>query len=217
MKNKDVLIIGAGIEGTKKVKLLANYDCNIIIISEQFSQEIINYKKKYNLKLINKKIENISILDAFNSISMIFATTDDKYLNQEIIKWAKDNKILSYSTDNPPISDFAFMSIINIENLVEIGISTGGKSPLMNIILKKKLEKEIKNIIGADDITNIKIQEFARTHAKNYIEKPKDRKDFLYSLINNSEIQELINKNNIDKVKERIINILEKLEDNRGR
>ncbi|MGN6349615.1 MAG: hypothetical protein ACTHLL_07700, partial [Candidatus Nitrosocosmicus sp.] len=62
-----------------------------------------------------------------------------------------------------------------------------------------------------------KIQEFARLYAKKYIEKPSDRKDFLHSLINNTEIQELIEKNNIDKVKERIINILEKLEVNRGR
>ena len=34
---------------------------------------------------------------------------------------------------------------------------------------------------------------------------------------NADEIQELLNKNNIDKVKERIINILDKLENNKGR
>ena len=42
-------------------------------------------------------------------------------------------------------------------------------------------------------------------------------KIFYTVLINNPEIQELINKNNIDKVKERIINTLDKLEDNKGR
>jgi precorrin-2 dehydrogenase/sirohydrochlorin ferrochelatase len=148
---------------------------------------------------------------------MVFATTNNKSLNYKVLGWAKDNNILTYSTDNPILSDFAFMSIIDIENLVKIGISTSGKSPLMNKILKNKIEKNIKNIIVKDDINNIIIQEFARQYVKKYIEKPSDRKDFLHSLINNPEIQELISKNNIDKVKERIINTLERLEDNRGR
>ncbi len=109
------------------------------------------------------------------------------------------------------------MSIISIDELIQIAISTSGKSPIMNKIIKNKIENTIKNIIGKNDIDNIKIQEFARVYAKKHIENPKERKDFLYSLINNSEIQELINKNNIDKVKERIIKILDKLEDNKGR
>jgi precorrin-2 dehydrogenase/sirohydrochlorin ferrochelatase len=87
----------------------------------------------------------------------------------------------------------------------------------MTKIIKEKVEKNIKNIIGKNDIDNIKTQEFARMYAKRYIEESTERKDFLYNILNNSEIQDLINKNNIDKVKERIINILEKLEDNKGR
>jgi precorrin-2 dehydrogenase/sirohydrochlorin ferrochelatase len=87
----------------------------------------------------------------------------------------------------------------------------------MTKIIKDKVEKNIKNIIGKNDIDNIKIQEFARRYAKRYIERSTERKDFLYGILNNSEIQELISKNNIDKVKERIINTLENLEDNKGR
>jgi precorrin-2 dehydrogenase/sirohydrochlorin ferrochelatase len=39
----------------------------------------------------------------------------------------------------------------------------------------------------------------------------------LCSVVEDQEIQELIAKNNIDKVKERIINTLDKWEDNRSR
>jgi precorrin-2 dehydrogenase / sirohydrochlorin ferrochelatase len=217
LKNKNILVIGGGIEGTKKVKLLTTYKCNITIISKEFNNDILDYEKKYNLKLIQKNIEEIGILDEFNDIFMIFATTNDKCLNLKIINWAKNAKILTYSTDDHEKSDFALMSIISIDELIQIAISTSGKSPIMNKIIKNKVENTIKNIIGKSDIDNIKIQEFARAYAKKHIENPKERKDFLYSLINNSEIQELINKNNIDKVKERIIKILDKLEDNKGR
>jgi precorrin-2 dehydrogenase / sirohydrochlorin ferrochelatase len=217
LKNKNILVIGGGIEGTKKVKLLTTYKCNITIISKEFNNDILDYEKKYNLKLIQKNIEETDILDEFNDIFMIFATTNDKCLNLKIINWAKNAKILTYSTDDHEKSDFALMSIISIDELIQIAISTSGKSPIMNKIIKNKVENTIKNIIGKSDIDNIKIQEFARVYAKKHIENPKERKDFLYSLINNSEIQELINKNNIDKVKERIIKILDKLEDNKGR
>ena len=211
------MVIGAGIEGTKKIKLLLNQKCNLTIISEEFDQDILSYEKKYDLQLIQKKVEDINILNESDNLFMVFATTNNKYLNRQITRWAKNAKILAYSIDDYEKSDFALMSIINIDELIQIAISTSGKSPIMNKIIKLKIENVIKNIIGKNDIDNIKIQEFARIYAKKYIEKPNERKDFLYSLINNQEIQELLNKNSIDKVKERIINILDKLENNKGR
>jgi precorrin-2 dehydrogenase/sirohydrochlorin ferrochelatase len=217
IENKNILVVGAGIEGTKKVKSLVNHKCDITIISEEFNQDIDIYVKKYNVKIIKKRVENLKILDEFDNLFMIFAATNDNYLNRKITNWARSEGILSYSVDDPEKSDFAFMSLINIDETIQIAISTFGKSPLMTKIIKNKIENAIKNIIGKKDIDNIKIQEFARKHVKRYIEKPNDRRDFLYSLINNPELQELLNKNNIDKVKERIINILDKLEDNKGR
>jgi precorrin-2 dehydrogenase / sirohydrochlorin ferrochelatase len=217
LENKNVLVIGAGIEGAKKIKLLLNQKCNLTIISEEFDQDILCYEKKYDLQLIQKKVEDINILNEFENLFMVFATTNNKYLNQQITRWAKNAKILAYSIDDFEKSDFAFMSIINIDEIIQIAISTSGKSPIMNKIIKHRIENVIKNIIGKNDIDNIKIQEFARIYAKKYIEKPNERKDFLYGLINNQEIIELLNKDNIDKVKERIINIIDKLENNKGR
>ena len=141
IKDRNVLVIGAGIEGTKKVKSLTNYKCNIIIISEVFNQVIFNYEKKYKLQLIQKKIEDISILNEFNNLFMIFATTNDKSLNKKITNWATNAKILTYSTDDPGKSDIAFMSIINIAESIQIAISTSGKSPIMNKVIKNKIEK----------------------------------------------------------------------------
>lgn len=217
LENKNVLVIGAGIEVLKKIKLLLNQKCNLTIISEEFHQDILCYEKKYDLQLIQKKVEDTNILNEFENLFMVFATTNNKYLNQQITRWAKNAKILAYSIDDFEKSDFAFMSIINIDELIQIAISTSGKSPIMNKIIKHRIENVIKNIIGKNDIDNIKIQEFARIYAKKYIEKPNERKDFLYSLINNQEILELLNKDSIDKVKERIINIIDKLENNKGR
>ena len=217
IENKNVLVIGAGIEGSKKIRLLADHKCNITVISENIGPDVTNYKKKHGIKIITKKITDVDILNEFDDVFIIFAVTNDKHLNRKITTWARQRKILTYSVDDSQQSDFGFLSIIDIEESIQIAISTLGKSPVMAKIIRGKIEDAIKNIIVKSDIDNIKIQAFAREQAKKYIENPKERKDFLRSLINNPEIQGLINKNNIDKVKERIINTLDKLEDNNGR
>lgn len=217
IENKKVLVIGAGIEGSKKIRLLGDHKCSITVISENIGPDIINYKKKHGIKIITKKITDVDILNEFDDVFIIFAVTNDKHLNRKITTWARQRKILTYSVDDSQQSDFGFLSIIDIEESIQIAISTLGKSPVMAKIIRGKIEDAIKNIIVKSDIDNIKIQAFAREQAKKYIENPKERKDFLRSLINNPEIQGLISKNNIDKVKERIINTLDKLEDNNGR
>jgi precorrin-2 dehydrogenase/sirohydrochlorin ferrochelatase len=216
-QSKNVLVIGAGIEGTKKVKALCGHNCNITVVSENINQDIINYKKKFNIKIIKEKVEDVGVLNDFDKVFIVFAVTNDKHINRKITAWAKERKILAYSVDDPQNSDFGFLSVIDIEESIHIAISTLGKSPIMTKIIRHKIEDTIKNTIAKTDIDNIKIQAFAREQAKKHIEKPKERKKFLYSLIDNPEIQDLISKNNIDKVKERIINTLEKLEDNNGR
>ncbi len=218
IENKNILVIGAGIEGAKKVRVLGDYKCNITVISESISPDITIYEKKINnLKIIKRKVTDVDFLNEFGNPFIIFAVTDDKHLNKKITTWARQRKILAYSIDDSQQSDFGFLSIINIEESIQIAISTLGKSPIMAKIIKSKIEGAIKNTIVKSDIDNIKIQAFAREQAKKYIQNPKERKDFLRGLINNPEIQELISKNNIDKVKERIINTLDKLEDNNGR
>ena len=205
-------------EGTKRIKSLSKQDCKIIIISETLNESLYEIEGKNNpIILIRRKIEGPNILDQFNDIFVVFASTNDPFLNKKIIDKAKEKGILSYSIDDATASDFFFTSIINIDEVIQVAISTSGKSPLMSKIIRDRIENAIKNIIGKKDTENIKIQEFAREHARNYIENQHERRRFLCSVVEDQEIQELIAKNNIDKVKERIINTLDKWEDNRSR
>ncbi|MDQ4074053.1 MAG: bifunctional precorrin-2 dehydrogenase/sirohydrochlorin ferrochelatase [Thermoproteota archaeon] len=219
LDKKNILIIGGGTEGYRKVKSLLNHNCNITVVSEHINHLLYEYIKKenHNLKLIKKKVDNAAILAEFDNLFIVFAATNNRLLNKDIITKAKESGIIAYSIDDPSESDFSFMSTINIDGLIQIAVSTSGKSPIMTKIIRDRLENAIKDIIGKNDIHNINIQEFARSQAKLYIERPEDRKHFLYSLINNPEIQGLINENKIDKVKERIINTLDKWRDNKVR
>ena len=218
LKGRNILVIGAGMEGAKRIKSLSKHDCKIIIISETVNESLYEIEGKNNpIIIIRRKIEDPSIIDEFNDIFVVFASTNDPFLNKKIIERAKEKRLLSYSIDDAPASDFFFTSIINIDEIIQIAISTSGKSPLMSKIIRDRIENAIKNIIGKKDTDNIKIQEFAREHVRDYIENQHERRKFLYSIVDDREIQELIAKNNIGKAKERIINTLDKWEDNKSR
>jgi precorrin-2 dehydrogenase/sirohydrochlorin ferrochelatase len=218
LKDRNILVIGAGMEGAKRIKLLSNQDCKIIIVSETVNESLYEIEGKNTpIIIIRRKIEDPNIIDEFSDIFVVFASTNDPFLNKKIIARAKEKGILSYSIDDASSSDFFFTSIINIDETIQIAISTSGKSPLMSKIIRDRIETAIKNIIGKKDTDNIKIQEFAREHVRNYIKNQHERRMFLYSLVDDQEIQELVAKNNMDKVKERIINTLDKWEDNKGR
>ena len=205
-------------EGAKRIKSLFRHDCKIIIISETVNESLYEIEGKNNpIIIIRRKIEDPNIIDEFRDIFVVFASTNDPFLNKKIIARAKEKGILSYSIDDASASDFFFTSIINIDEIIQIAISTSGKSPLMSKIIRDRIENAIKNIIGKKDTDNIRIQEFAREHVRDYIENQHERRKFLYSILDNQEIQELIAKNNIDKVKERIINTLDKWDDNKSR
>lgn len=218
LRGRNILVVGAGMEGTKRIKSLSKHDCKIIIISETVNESLYEIEGKNNpIIIIRRKIEDPDILDEFNDIFVVFASTNDPFLNKKIIERAKEKGILSYSIDDASSSDFFFTSIINIDEIIQVAISTSGKSPLMSKIIRDRIENAIKNIIGKKDTDNIKIQEFAREHVRNYIENQHERRKFLYSIVDDQEIQKLIAKNNIDKAKERIINTLDKWEDNKSR
>lgn len=218
LNKKNVLVIGAGKQGIKKIQSIINSNCNITIIDEHINQIPNDILSKPNVTIIKEKvIVTDTFLNRFEDLFMIFVTTDNKKINREIIKKGKEKKILVYSSDNPKLSDFSVLSTTNIDKIINIAISTSGKSPLMTKILILKIQNNLKNIIGENDIKNIKIQEFARKEARKYIVDQQSRKNFLYSILNNGEIQHLINENKIKEVKETIISKIIQWEDIKGR
>ena len=139
---------------------------------------------------------------------MIITTTNDKNLNQKIINNAKRNKIIVYSSDNPEDSDFSNPAIIDFENMIQIAIFTGGRSPAMSKKIRIQSEKIFKKIITKEDISQIKIQKIVRKLAKENIPTQIQRKKYLHNIMNNKEIEQLIKDGQLKKAEKKAIRIL---------
>jgi precorrin-2 dehydrogenase/sirohydrochlorin ferrochelatase len=210
--NKKALVIGGGTEGLRKVHGLLDQGCEITVITNRLNKELKKLSDDGKLRLIKRTINNVSILNEFNNIFLILAATDDKELNRKLVEKGRSIGSFVYAADDPIISDFSYTSLVNIEGLIQVAISTSGKSPIMARKIRIKVEKMLRKIINESDISNIILQEYARKMAKQEIDTVRERKEFLYSLIKDKNIQYLLRSNKLDQAKMIALHMLKKWE-----
>jgi len=207
LHDKTVIVIGGGNEAQKRINSLLKQGCEILVISDSVNSQINKLVKAKKIKLKKQKIQDTKFISKFKP-NMIITTTNDKNLNQKIINSAKRSKIIAYSSDNPEDSDFSNPAIIDFENMIQIAIFTGGHSPAMSKKIRIQSEKIFKKIITKEDIVQIKIQKIARKLAKESIPTQTQRREYLHSIMNNNEIEQLIKDGQLKKAERRAITIL---------
>ena len=209
LEGKKIIIVGGGNEAEKRIKPLLNEKCEIIIISDFVNIQISELVKMKQIKLKKQKIENMKFFSELKP-DLIITTTNDKGINQKIIKHARKKKIIAYSSDNPEDSDFSNAAIIDFEKMIQIAIFTGGRSPIMSKKIKLKAEKVLKKIISKEDIAQIKIQKISRKLSKEIIPTQIERKKCLQSIMADDHIDQLIKDGQIKKAEKRAIEIIKK-------
>jgi len=201
VNNKKVVVIGGGTEGLRKVHGLLDQGCEITVITSRLNKELRRMSHDRKIKLIKMRIKDATVLDKFNDIFLILAATDDRQLNRKLVEKGRKMRAFVYAADDPLMSDFSYTSLVNIDGLVQVAISTSGKSPIMARKIRMKAERMLNKVISESDISNIILQEFARKMAKEKISTVKERKEFLYSLIKDKNIQYLLRSNKLDEAK----------------
>jgi len=191
LKGNLVIVIGSGNEGMKKVNSLFTQDCKILVISNKSNSQIEKYVKEGKIQFKKTKLKDATFLSKYKPY-LVMATTSDITLNRKIVEKARRMKSYAYASDDPEVSDFAHPSVINIADTVQVAVSTGGSSPAMARKIRLKMESFLKKNISSEDIYQIKLQKFARFEAKKVISTQLDRKKFLYSVMNDKRVKELL-------------------------
>jgi precorrin-2 dehydrogenase len=209
LKGKHVLVIGGGTEGVRKVNALLGQGCRITVISNRFNKYLREQEEAGKIETVKARLKDAEILNNYDHPFLVLASTDDKALNRKLCQKGREMGAFVYSVDDPPYSDFSYASIINIEGVMQVAISTSGKSPIMARQVRMRAERILKRIIKKSDIENAKLQEFARNAAKPKLKTVQQRKEFLYSLLRDSRIQNLIKEDEIDGAKSATLELLQ--------
>ena len=202
------MVIGAGKEAHKRINSLLKHNCKITVISNKINKQMESLLKKKKIEFKKMKVDNTDFLGTEKPY-VIITTTNNKKLNEKIILKARKMKILSYSSDNPEKSDFSNPAIIDLQDIVQIAIFTGGKSPAMSKKIKNKIERSIKKSVTQEELDQIKVQQIARELAKSKIPAQSQRKLFLKKIMANNEIKQLIKDRKTKNVEKSIASILE--------
>lgn len=212
VKDKHAIVVGGGTEGVRKVHALLGQQCRITVISNRTNHYLLENAKKGNIDLVKAKLKDASLLDNYKDIFLVLAATNDRELNRQIVQKGKSLGAFVYAADDPQVSDFSYASVINIEGVMQIAISTSGKSPIMARKVRIKAERVMRRVIKKSDIENTKLQEFARKEAKMVIKSVSGRKEFLYSLVKDKQIQNLIKEDKIEDAKSATLELLQRWE-----
>ena len=207
INQKKIMVIGGGKEALKRINSMIKEQCEIIVISEDISDQIKKVAKTKKIIVIKQKITNLQFIAKYKP-DIIITTTDNKELNQKIIDASKKRKILVYSSDNPENSDFSNPSIIDFEDTIKIAIFTGGSSPIISKKIKEKSEKVFKKTITKEDIGQVKIQKKIRKIVKNVISSQKQRKRYIESVMMDDEIDQLIKAGKFKKAENRAMSMM---------
>ena len=207
LNGKLVIVIGSGNEGMKKVSSLLTQDCEILVVSNSSNSQLEKHVKQGRIEFKKMKLNDANFLSNYKPY-LVMATTNDRALNRKIVEKARKMKSYAYASDDPEVSDFAHPSVINVADTVQIAISTGGSSPAMARKIKLKAESYFKKNISNEEILQIRLQKFARAEAKLIIKTQLERKKFLYGILNDKHVKELLKDEKYKQAQTRVKTIL---------
>lgn len=212
LNGKHAVVIGGGTEGVRKVRALLGQGCRVTVISNRVNQYLSNQASLGKIEFVKARLRDASILDSYQDVFLVLAATNDKGLNRRLVEKGRAMGAFVYAADDPSVSDFSYASVINMEGVVQVAISTSGKSPIMARKIRMRAERVLSRIIRKADIENARLQEFARHAARPRIKTVNERKRFLYSLVKDSRIQNLIKEEKIEDAKRATLELLQKWE-----
>ena len=124
LDNKKVVLVGAGNIALEKLEKLIIFTKDIVVISLEFSEEILALIERENLSYEKRSYVSGDIKDA----SIVIIAVDDLELQKNIFNESKDYKCLCNAVDSIEYCDFIFPSFIKNDDLT-IAVSTSGSSP----------------------------------------------------------------------------------------
>jgi siroheme synthase-like protein len=168
LKDKDVLVIGGGEEGLKKVKVLSSLGAKVTLVSPFAEEEAISLSYEYCKRSFVE-----GDIDA-KAYIMVVTATDDRDLNRRISELATQRHIPVNVVDDVELCTFIFPAIYQQKDVV-CAVSSGGKSPYVAQYVRNRLAESMPDNIG--DI-NEKMGTL-REEAKLLYEDSVDRRAFL--------------------------------------
>lgn len=189
----NVFILGTGEVATRRADKFLSHGASVKLAGDSLDSFI---KEKGAILVSTDDVDEL-----VNWADLVIIASGDRELSNYVASIA-DKKLLNRA-DFPNEGNLIVPTSFNIGD-VEISIFTNGKSPLM----ARQLRKKIQEIITDEDLIKMELQDYARSILKEKVENQKERRTYLYTIFEDKNIHNLIEKNKIDEAKSYIYNFI---------
>lgn len=193
----NVFILGTGEVATRRANKFLDHGACVKLVGNNLDDEL---RDKGAILCSTQDVEELVEW----SDLVVVASGDEKLCNH-VSEISKD-KLLNRA-DYPQEGNVIVPTSFNIGE-IEISIFTNGKSPLM----ARQLRKKIQSIITEEDIMEIELQDYARTRLKEVVDDQKERRSYLYEILDDEKINDLINQRKIGQAKDYIDELIRGLQ-----
>jgi precorrin-2 dehydrogenase / sirohydrochlorin ferrochelatase len=195
---KSCAVVGGGEVAYRKAQRLLQCGARVKVIARILSPELEDLKARGEIDHIDEQYAPEYITSTF----MVIGATDNREVNEQIFRDARNQNILVNIVDEPERCDFILPSIVERGDLA-VAVSTGGKSPA----LARHLRRELEGIFGTEYETYLKIMGEIREIilARG---RPSDENRKIFESFVQSDMLNLIRQKDWDAVRKLIREIL---------
>ncbi|MAH21459.1 MAG: hypothetical protein CMO12_01445 [Thaumarchaeota archaeon] len=190
IEGKTVAIFGGGEEAEFKTVKFLDAGAQVVVISKEFTKALQKLGRSEAIDLVGADTNQYKELLRVYRSSVVIVSTGDSVLDSKISAEARSLRQLVCVVDTPHLCDFNMPAIAKIGD-IRVAISSGGVSPAMSSLLRKRIERTIK----PEDILQVKLQRQVRFMMKKFIESPSLRKKMVYRILGDGEIRTLLRQN----------------------
>ncbi len=140
LSGKKITIVGGGEVALRRVKSLACYSCEILVLAPEIDQRISDVKASETLPAKLKTVLNCYDKKYIEGSFLVIAATNQSDINRRVYEDCRELNILVNMPGGEEKSDIIFPAEVFAGSL-SIAVSTNGKFPLLSRYIRKDLQE----------------------------------------------------------------------------
>lgn len=196
LAGEHALIVGEGQEPEFKAKKLLDGEARVTVVGRSFTDGLrrMASRRKEDVSLVSAEPTKELVLRTVQETKpkVVFISTGRPELDEELsgaVRSAFGRAALICVVDEPRLNDFNMPAIAR-KGDIRVGVSTGGKSPAMAGVLRRKIER----VITRQDVLQVRLQGQIRKAARTRLKDAAARKEFAYKVMRDREVWALLKK-----------------------
>jgi len=194
LEGKPCLVAGGGLVALRKIESLLECGAAVSVVSPVVEDKVSGLAEQGLIRWRQGMVE----VDDIDHVFMVFIATNDTEVNQQVVDWCRERRVLVNAVDDPPNCDFYVPAVVK-RNSLQMAISTEGKSPLY----ARKLREQMEQVIGPEYGDFVDLLGELREKIKASVPDINKRKSIFEKLVN-SDILDLLKAGDRIKVEERV-------------